>query len=118
MPGEDGVLHRGNVGVAAEDLGVGGDEVPVQVGKQLVAVEPADHCEDARHLRIGEGRVQVRDPRSHRRGFEVVSLIDVLGEGQPQAQGGKASIDHAAVIVLGHELAAAAGATTRMVSPR
>lgn len=54
-------------GVAAEDLGVGGDEIPVQVRKQLVAVEAADHGEDAGHLRVGEGRVQIADPRGHRR---------------------------------------------------
>jgi hypothetical protein len=77
------------------------------VRKQLVAVETADHSEDAVHLRVGERRVQVRHPRRHRRGFEVVSLIDVVPEGQPQPQGGKANIDHAAVIVLGHERAAA-----------
>jgi len=65
-PGQDGVLHRGDVGVTTEDFGVGGDEFPVQVGKQFVAVEPADHGEDAGHPRVGERRVQVRHPRSHR----------------------------------------------------
>src|SRR5215469_10866782 len=102
-PGKNGVLQCGDVGVTAEDLGIGGNEIPVQVSKQLVAVEPADHGQDASYLRVGERRVQIFDPRGHRRGVEVISLIDVLGESQPQPQRGETVVDEAAVIVLRYE---------------
>jgi hypothetical protein len=77
--------------------------------QQLVAAESAEHGEYAGHLRVGERRVQVGDPRRHRRGLEVVTLVDVIAERQPQAQDREAGVDDGAVIVLGHERAAEGG---------
>lgn len=75
--------------------------------EQLVAVEPPDDREDACHLGVGERCVQVRDPRSYRRGVEFVALVNVAAEGQAETQRGEALLDQDAVIVLAHEAAAA-----------
>ena len=102
-PGQDGVLQGGDVGEPAQDLGIGADQVPVEVGEELVAVESADHRQDGGDVGIGEGVMEVRDPGGDGGGIEVVALVDVtpVGEGQPHA--GEARVDHLTVVVLQHE---------------
>ena len=101
--GQDGVLQRRDVGVAAEDLGVAGDQVPVQVRQQLVAVEAADHGQDPLHRRIGEGGMKVIDARGDGRGVEVVPLVDVVAEGERQPHLGEPVRDQPGMVVLHHQ---------------
>jgi hypothetical protein len=60
------VEQRRDVGEAAEHLGVGRDDRPVEVGEQLVAVVPTDHAQDGGDAGVGERGVQIRHRGGHR----------------------------------------------------
>ena len=73
-------MQRGDVGVSDERLGVGSDEVEVEVGDHLARAEPALERLDNVHFRVGEERVQVVGAALRVAGDVLVTRVDVRGE--------------------------------------
>jgi hypothetical protein len=78
-------VQGGDVGIAAEGLGVLGDQLEVEVGDQLHRPEPAGQALDHVDLGVGEHRLQVAGPPVGVAGDVVVAGPDAVGQLHPVA---------------------------------
>ena len=84
-PGRDRQVQRGDIRVAAERLGVGRDDLAVQVADQPRAAVAALEADDAADVRVGEEGVEVGRPVFIAPGEVAMAIVDVFAEtdGQP-----------------------------------
>jgi hypothetical protein len=86
-PLAQGDVQGGDVGVAAEGLGVLGDQLEVEVGDQLHRAEPAGQALDDIDLGVGEHRLEVAGPALGVPGHVAVAGLDAAGQLHPVAAG-------------------------------